>query len=73
MACTHNQRLYDPKQVNTSPDFKVLGPNDTPSSKDANIAAFYNEKREINLVEKPKPKPGPGQVLLHIRATGICG
>ncbi|KAF9035001.1 L-arabinitol 4-dehydrogenase [Hymenopellis radicata] len=73
MACTHNQRLYDPKQVNTSPEFRVLGPNDTPSSKDANIAAFYNEKREINLVEKPKPKPGPGQVLLHIRATGICG
>ncbi|KAF8916318.1 chaperonin 10-like protein [Mucidula mucida] len=22
---------------------------------------------------KPKPKPGPGQVLLHVRATGICG
>ncbi|KAJ7832930.1 chaperonin 10-like protein [Mycena leptocephala] len=35
--------------------------------------AFYNPAHEIHLVEKPKPTPGPGQVLLHVRATGICG
>ncbi|KAJ7504351.1 L-arabinitol 4-dehydrogenase [Mycena galericulata] len=39
----------------------------------ANIAAFYNPAHEIHLVEKPRPTPGPGQVLLHVRATGICG
>jgi L-iditol 2-dehydrogenase len=38
-----------------------------------NPAAFYNANKEIHLVQKPRPKPGPGQVLVHVRATGICG
>lgn len=70
--CTQNHEIYNPRKVIDDPVFKVLGPNDKPT-KDANIAAFYNEKREMHLVEKPRPKPGPGQVLVHIRATGICG
>ena len=64
--------LYNPRKVLDDPSFRVLGPNETPSP-DANIAAFYNPDHVIHLVEKPRPKPGPGQVLLHVRATGICG
>lgn len=64
--------IYDPRKVLGDPAFRVLGPNETPSP-DANIAAFYNPEHEIHLVEKSRPKPGPGQVLLRVRATGICG
>jgi L-iditol 2-dehydrogenase len=28
---------------------------------------------QIHMVKKPMPEAHPGQVLLHIRATGICG
>ncbi|KAI6126404.1 chaperonin 10-like protein [Pisolithus croceorrhizus] len=64
--------VYSPRSVLDDPSFRILGPNEKPS-RDANIAAFYNPNHEIHLVEKPRPKPGPGQVLIHVRATGICG
>ncbi|KAF8828200.1 hypothetical protein HHX47_DHR4000962 [Lentinula edodes] len=67
-----NPALYDPRKVLDHPDFRVLTSGEKPS-KESNIAAFYNPAHEIHLVEKPKPKPGPGQVLIHVRATGICG
>lgn len=28
---------------------------------------------QIKMVEAPVESPGPGQVLLHIKATGVCG
>ncbi|KAJ3840004.1 L-arabinitol 4-dehydrogenase [Lentinula raphanica] len=65
-------KVYDPRKVLDHPEFRVLKSGDQ-TSKDSNIAAFYNPAHEIHLVEKPKPKPGPGQVLIHVRATGICG
>lgn len=64
--------IYSPHEVLDDPRFRILNPNEKPSS-DANIAAFYNQDHEIHLVEKPRLKPGPGQVLVHVRATGICG
>lgn len=27
----------------------------------------------LKLVESPVPEPGNGEVLLHVKATGICG
>jgi L-iditol 2-dehydrogenase len=27
----------------------------------------------LKLVEAPVPEPGHGEVLLHVKATGICG
>ena len=63
---------YNPRKILDHPEFRVLDPGEKPSS-DANIAAFYNPAHEIHLVQKPRPTPGPGQVLLHVRATGICG
>lgn len=63
---------YSPRKVLDDPSFRVLASGEAPAS-DANIAAFYNPNHEIHLVEKPRPTPGPGQVLVHVRATGICG
>jgi L-iditol 2-dehydrogenase len=63
---------YSPRKVLDDPSFHVLAPGEVPAP-DANIAAFYNPNHEIHLVQKPRPKPGPGQVLVHVRATGICG
>ncbi|KIK61766.1 hypothetical protein GYMLUDRAFT_42808 [Collybiopsis luxurians FD-317 M1] len=67
-----NPIIYDPRNILDHPDFRVLNAGEQPS-KELNIAAFYNPAHEIHLVQKPKPKPGPGQVLVHVRATGICG
>ncbi|KII87357.1 hypothetical protein PLICRDRAFT_42985 [Plicaturopsis crispa FD-325 SS-3] len=67
-----NADVYDPKKILQHPEFRVLAAGEKPPST-ANIAAFYNPQHEIHLVEKPRPKPGPGQVLVHVRATGICG
>lgn len=73
MAAVSNPTLYDPKKVLCHPEFRVLSDTEKPSGPDANIAAFYNDKKEIHLVEKPRPKPAAGQVLVHVKATGICG
>jgi L-iditol 2-dehydrogenase len=67
-----NAAIYNPRKVLDHPEFRVLKQGEK-LSPEANIAAFYNPAHEIHLVEKPRPKPGPGQVLLHVRATGICG
>jgi len=64
--------IYDPQKILDHPEFRILKSGEKPSP-NANIAAFYNPAHEIHLVEKPRPKPGPGQVLVHVRATGICG
>jgi propanol-preferring alcohol dehydrogenase len=29
--------------------------------------------RELRLIEAPEPSPGPGEVLLRVRASGVCG
>lgn len=67
-----NADIYSPRKVLDDPSFRILAVGEKPSP-NANIAAFYNPAHEIHLVEKPRLKPGPGQVLLHVRATGICG
>lgn len=28
---------------------------------------------QLKQVEAPVPSPGPGEVLIHVKATGICG
>lgn len=67
-----NAEVYNPRKVLDHPEFKILAPGEKTSST-ANLAAFYNPNHEIHLVEKPRLNPGPGQVLVHVRATGICG
>jgi len=72
MTDVGNAEVYSPRKVLDHHEFRILAAGEKPLSS-ANIAAFYNPAHEIHLVEKPRPKPGPGQVLLHVRATGICG
>ncbi|KAF8347887.1 chaperonin 10-like protein [Amanita rubescens] len=61
---TGNADIYNPRKVLEHHDFKVLSPEEIPQG-NANIAAFYNPN--------PRNTPCPGQVLVHVRATGICG
>ncbi|KAF7308771.1 L-arabinitol 4-dehydrogenase [Mycena kentingensis (nom. inval.)] len=58
-----NPEIYDPLKVLKHPEFRVLAPGEKPKA-DANIAAFYNPKHEIHLVEKPKTNSGtwPGSL-----------
>jgi L-iditol 2-dehydrogenase len=37
------------------------------------LAAFSGGKEKIEIREVPVPSPGPGEVLLRVRACGICG
>jgi len=36
------------------------------------VARMYGA-RDIRIEEMPEPKPGPGEVLLRIKAIGLCG
>jgi len=36
------------------------------------VATYYNNK-DVRLEERPKPVIGPGEVLVEVRASGICG
>jgi hypothetical protein len=71
-------RQYDPSKVLDHPDFKVLTQEEVDEyvkkgDKQVNLACAYNAKKEVHMVRKPDVKPGKGEVLIHVRATGICG
>ncbi len=36
------------------------------------VAVYYNN-RDIRLEDQPTPRIGPGEVLLQVKASGICG
>jgi L-iditol 2-dehydrogenase len=36
------------------------------------VAVYYNN-RDVRLAEMPIPKIGPGELLVRVRASGICG
>lgn len=35
-------------------------------------ALLDSPRRPLRLVKRPRPEPGPGQVLLEVRACGVC-
>ena len=35
--------------------------------------AVFTGDRQIELMDFPDPTPGPGEVVLEIRASGMCG
>ena len=37
------------------------------------IAARFMDIDDLQLVEEDVPKPGPGEVLIKVKAAGICG
>jgi len=62
-------RLYadwDPK-----PDFK-LGAKDI-DKKQTYLGSKVWRNPKLKIEEVPVPKPGPGQVLIEVKACGICG
>lgn len=38
-----------------------------------NPSLIVTSEHQLKLEDAPVFRPGPGEVLLHIRATGICG
>jgi L-iditol 2-dehydrogenase len=47
--------------------------NDINSAKQSNPSLQVTADHRIEMLEGPIERPGPGDVLLHIKATGICG
>lgn len=39
----------------------------------ANPSLVVTADHKVLMAEAPVHAPGPGEVLLHIKATGICG
>lgn len=46
---------------------------DISSAKHSNPSLQVTADHRIEMLEAPRERPGPGDVLLHIKATGICG
>jgi hypothetical protein len=62
-------RLYadwDPR-----PDFK-LGPKDV-DRKQTYLGSKVWRHPKLKIEEVPVPRPGPGQLLIEVKACGICG
>ena len=36
-------------------------------------AAIINEKHELEITSVPDPTPGPEELVLKVKACGICG
>lgn len=36
-------------------------------------AAVYHNNRDVRIVDVPKPEPGDSEILVRVRASGICG
>jgi L-iditol 2-dehydrogenase len=73
-APTFYESAYDPQAVLGSKEFRVLAAGDPAlSDKEANLACAYNPAHEVHMVRKPQPVAREGEVVVHVRATGICG
>ena len=36
-------------------------------------AVVFHGDRQLELMDFPDPTPGPGEVILEIKASGMCG
>jgi L-iditol 2-dehydrogenase len=73
---THYETHYDPVKVINDPEFRILSAQDPILSKrnvEVNISCAYNPDHVVHMIQKPMPKAGKGEVVVHVRATGICG
>lgn len=65
---------YDPARVLQHHEFKILEDGTTPQRDTSkNIGAAYAPGAKLHLIEKPVPQPREGEVVVHVRAVGICG
>lgn len=68
------EQRYDPARVLKHPAFRVLAEDDPLlKDKNANIACAYNPAHEVHMIAKPDVVPRDGEVVVHVKATGICG
>jgi L-iditol 2-dehydrogenase len=37
------------------------------------LVAVYHNNRDVRIEERPVPQIGPGELLLRVRASGVCG
>jgi len=44
-----------------------------PSTRTVAMRAMVLRNKELTIQELDRPVPGPGQVLVRVRASGICG
>jgi hypothetical protein len=40
---------------------------------ESNPAVYTNPSHDLKVVKTDIPEPGEGEVLVHVKATGICG
>jgi L-iditol 2-dehydrogenase len=38
-----------------------------------NLAVYTNPSHELKVVKTDIPEPKEGEVIVHVKATGICG
>jgi len=38
-----------------------------------NLAVYTNPAHDLKVVKTDTPEPGEGEVLVHVKVTGICG
>lgn len=60
------EQQFDPNNVLKSNEFKILHGVIPERNIKTNLACFYNQHKQIHLVEKPMPMAGPGQVVVHV-------
>jgi L-iditol 2-dehydrogenase len=58
-------------QVNVTT--KAMTESQSPPSERRNPSLQVTADHRVKMVEAPIEEPTPGTVLLHIKATGICG
>lgn len=64
---TYWEQRYDPANE------RVVLLDTVPADKKTNISCSYNGTGEMHMLSRPLPEPREGEVLLHVKATGICG
>src|SRR3954447_25793095 len=64
--------VHRPSSIVYSPSSMVHRPS---SKKEGRLmqALIYNGPHELEIADIAVPAPGPGEVLLDVRAVGICG
>lgn len=69
---TNYPAAYDPVAVLQHPDFKII---EGVPSRDVqqNLAIAYAPGAKLHLIQKPVPRAREGEVVIHVRASGICG
>jgi hypothetical protein len=73
--CVSQQKLNPIREKSSAclSDITEIKQNDLRVHQAKNPSLQVTQDHKIKMVDAPVPTPGPGEVLLHIKATGICG